>query len=84
MSLFSRLVDERFLAHPQRATSIGGTAAVLAFCLFAWRYYVDGIWRGDLLAVGLTAVVVKLAILIWSGLRDQAKEENQSWPCKKN
>jgi len=71
MSLLSRLVDERFLAHRQRATSIGGTAAaVLAICLFAWRYYVDHVWSTDLLAVGLTAVGVKIAVMIWSGLRD--------------
>ncbi len=71
MSLLSRLVDERFLAHRQRATSIGGTAAaVLAICLFAWRFYVDSIWSWDLLAVGLTAVVVKIVVMIWSGLKD--------------
>ena len=71
MSLLSRLVDERFLAHRQKATSIGGTAAaVLAICLFAWRYYVDHVWSPDLLAVGLTAVIVKIAVMIWSGLRN--------------
>jgi len=71
MILLSRLVDERFLAHRQRATSIGGTAAaVLAICLFGWRYYINDYWSWDLLAVGLTAVVVKLTVMIWSGLRD--------------
>lgn len=71
MMLLSRFVDERFLAHRQRATSIGGTAAaVLAICLFAWRFYIDHIWSWDLLAVGLTAVAVKLAVMIWSGLKD--------------
>lgn len=71
MTLLSRLVDERFLAHRQKATSIGGTAAaVLAICLFGWRYYVDHIWSWDLLAVGVTAVTVKLAVMFWSGIRD--------------
>lgn len=71
MSFLSRFVDERFLAHRQRATSIGGTAAaVLAICLFAWRFYIDQVWSWDLLAVGLTAVAVKLAVMVWSGLRD--------------
>lgn len=71
MSLLSRFVDERFLAHRQRATSIGGTAAaVLAICLFAWRLYFDHVWSWDLLAVGLTAVTVKLVVMTWSGLVD--------------
>ncbi len=71
MNLLNRLVDERFLAHRQRATSIGGTAAaVLAICLFAWRYYVDHICSWDLLAVGVTAVTVKLAVMLWSGFKD--------------
>ena len=69
MSFLSRLVDERFLAHRRRATSIGGLAgAALALCLFAWRYYVDHVWSWDLLAVGLTVVVVKLAVMMWSAL----------------
>jgi hypothetical protein len=71
MSFLTSLVDERFLAHRQRATSIGGTAAaVLAICLFGWRFYVDHIWSWDLLAVGLTAVTVKIAVMLWSGLRN--------------
>ena len=71
MSFLSRFVDERFLAHRQRATSIGGTAAVvLAICLFGWRFYNDHIWSWDLLAVGLTAVSVKIVVMIWSGLKD--------------
>ena len=71
MTLLSRLVDERFLAHRERATSVGGTAAaVLAICLFGWRYFVDDTWSWDLLAVGLTAVVIKLTVMVWSGLRN--------------
>jgi len=71
MSIINRLIDERFLAHRQRATSIGGTAAaVLAICLFAWHLYIDNIVSWDLFAIGLTAVVVKLTVMIWSGLTD--------------
>lgn len=71
MSFLSRLVDERFLVHRRRATGIGGLAgAVLAICLFGWRYYVDHTWSWDLLAVGLTFVVVKLAVMIWSALNE--------------
>lgn len=71
MSFLNRLIDERFLAHRQRATSYAGTAGgVLAICLFAWRYYVDHIWSWDLLAVGLTVVVVKLSVMVWSALKE--------------
>ena len=41
--------------------------------LFAYRYYVDHVWSWDcwdLLAVGLTMVVVKLAIMTWSLMTD--------------
>lgn len=70
MSFLGRLVDERFLAHRQRSTSIGGmVGGALAICLFGWRYYVDGIWSWDLLAVGVTVVVVKLAVMVWSALK---------------
>jgi len=61
-----RLVDERFLTHRLRSTSFGGVAGgVVAICLFAYRYYVDHLWSWDLLAVSLTVVGVKLAVLTW-------------------
>lgn len=70
MIILGRLIDERFLAHRQRATSIAGQAGgVLAIGLFAWRLYVDNFWNWDLLAVAITVVVVKLTVMIWSGLK---------------
>jgi hypothetical protein len=64
-------IDERFLTHRQRSTSLagvsGGTAAAL---LFGYRYYVDHFWSWDLLAVTLTIVVVKLAAMTWYYLTD--------------
>lgn len=65
------LVDERFLEHRRRSTSLGGVAgAVVALGLFAYRYYADGAWSGDLFAVGATVVAVKLAALLWYRLTD--------------
>jgi hypothetical protein len=59
-------VDERFLKHRLRATSTAGIAsAVLALLIFLYRYYHDHVFRADLLAVGLTFVVVKYALLFW-------------------
>jgi hypothetical protein len=46
---------------------VGGVVAIL---LFAYRFYINGIWSWDLLAVGLTFVVVKLAMMAWYFLTD--------------
>ncbi len=71
MRILGKLVDERFWAHRQRSTSVAGiVTAVLALCLFEYRYFVDHRWNWDLLAVGLTFVVVKLALMTWYYLTD--------------
>jgi hypothetical protein len=71
VTFFSRIVDERFLEHRRRSTSLAGViGGTLAICLFAYRYYVDRRWSWDLLAVGLTFVVVKLAVMTWYYLTD--------------
>ena len=64
-------IDERFLTHRLRSTSTAGMiTGVLATCLFAWRFYVENHWSWDLLAVALTFVGVKLAVLIWYRFTD--------------
>jgi len=64
-------IDERFLDHRRRSTSLGGIAGgVLAMGLFTWRYYVDHVVSWDLLAVGVTIVVVKLLVLTWYRMTD--------------
>jgi hypothetical protein len=71
MSILPRAVDERFLAHRQQSTSVGGIiAAVLALSLFLYRHYADGAWNWDLLAVGATFVAVKFALMTWYYLTD--------------
>ena len=71
MSILSRLVDERFLSHRRRSTSVAGmSAGALAVVLFAYRYYVDHIWSWDLLAIGVTFVALKLAHMLWSLFTD--------------
>ncbi len=65
------MIDERFLEHRRRSTSLAGmVSAALSIVLFEWRYLVDHILSWDLLAIGLTFVVVKLAVLIWYRLTD--------------
>ena len=71
MNILGVVIDERFLRHRQQSTSIAGIAGgVLALCLFAYRFYIDHVWSWDLLAVGLTFVGVKLALMTWYFLTD--------------
>lgn len=71
MKILSRVVDERFLTHRRQSTSIAGMiGGVVAICLFEYHYYIDHFWSWDLLAVGLTIVAVKLALMTWYFLTD--------------
>jgi len=71
MPFLSQLIDERFLAHRRRSTSIAGQiAAALAIGLFTWHLYIDHEWNWNLLAVGVTFVLVKLVIMFWSVLKE--------------
>ena len=69
--ILGKVIDERFLTHRLRSTSVAGVVGgVLATLLFAYRYYVDHRWSWDLLAVSLTIVGVKMAVLLWYRLTD--------------
>jgi hypothetical protein len=71
MSFLSRVLDERFLAHRRRSTSIAGIAGgLVALGLFAWRFYAQHVWSWDLFAVVATIVVVKVAVMAWSSFTD--------------
>jgi hypothetical protein len=71
MNILSRAVDERFLSHRLRSTSLAGViGGVTAIALFGYRYYFDHLWSWDLLAVSLTIVGVKLAAMTWYFLTD--------------
>lgn len=59
-------VDERFLNHRRRATSVAGVAcAVLAIALAFFRWYHDRVVSRDLIAVAATFIVVKYALFFW-------------------
>jgi hypothetical protein len=59
-------VDERFLEHRRRSTSLAGIIACLvAVGHFEYRFFFNHIWSWDLLSVALTMVVVKLSLMIW-------------------
>ena len=64
-------VDERFLMHRLRSTSIGGiVGAVVAVGLFEYYNIVHDERRWDLAAVAVSMVVVKLALMAWYHFTD--------------
>ena len=64
-------IDERFLTHRLRSTSLAGvTGGVVATLLFAYRFYIEHVWSWDLLAVSATIVTVKLGVLVWYRVTD--------------
>lgn len=64
--IVGKLVDERFLNHRLRATSLAGIiGGITAICLFAYRFYFTHVWSWDLFTVAITIVGVKLAVMIW-------------------
>ncbi|MDP2469305.1 MAG: hypothetical protein Q8W45_11410 [Candidatus Palauibacterales bacterium] len=59
-------VDERFLTHRLRASSLAGVAGgVSSSLLFAYYYFVRQDPRWDLLAVAVLIAVVKLSALAY-------------------
>ena len=69
--MFAKELDERFLTHLLKSTSIAGViGGVLAIGLFAYQYYVNDVWRWDLFAVAATMAAVKLAAMAWYRLTD--------------
>jgi hypothetical protein len=63
-------LDERFLTHRLRSTSIGGLAAILvAAALFFYNLF-HHILRWDLFAIVATAAVVKMGVMVWYRIRD--------------
>jgi hypothetical protein len=64
--LLGGTIDERFLMHRLRSTSVAAVAGgTFAAGLFAYHYYVNHFWSWDLLAVSLVIVVTKWALLLW-------------------
>ena len=64
--ILGKFVDERFLDHRRRSTSVAGiAAAILAVVLFEYRFFFDHIWSWDLLAIALTFVVLKMSLFTW-------------------
>ena len=64
-------IDERFLNHRLRSTSLAGiVGGLVAISLFGYRFHVNQVWSWDLFAVAATIVIVKLSVLAWYRLTD--------------
>jgi len=71
LPILGSVVDERFLNHRLRSTSLAGIiGGVLAILLFGYRFYVNHFWSWDLFSVAMTIVTVKLTVLAWYRLTD--------------
>jgi hypothetical protein len=69
--ILGRAIDERFLNHRLRSTSLAGIiGGLVAIGLFAYRYYFKGVWSWELFAVAATIITVKLAAMTWYLLTD--------------
>jgi Kef-type K+ transport system membrane component KefB len=64
-------LDERFLTHRLRSTSLAGiVGGVLSVLLFLWHLIVDHQYNWELFAIGATFAAVKLAAMLWYRLTD--------------
>ena len=64
-------IDERFLMHRLRSTSIGGLAGMLlAAALFFYQLFSKHVINWDLFAIVVTVAVVKMSVMIWYRLND--------------
>jgi len=69
--LLGKFVDERFLEHRRRSSSLAGiVGALLAVILFEYRLFHDRVVSWDLLAVVLLMVTVKMSMMLWYRFND--------------
>ena len=69
--ILTKNIDERFLVHRLKSTSLAGVmGGLVAIGLFAYRYYGQQVWSWDLFAVAATMAGVKLAAMLWFRLTD--------------
>ena len=69
--ILNKNIDERFLTHRLKSTSLAGVvAALLAIGLFSYHYYIENFWSWDLFAVAATMAGVKIAAMAWYHFTD--------------
>ena len=66
MTVLQGVVDERFLMHRLKATSIASMAGmILAMGLFVYHYWADHVWNWELFSIGAVMAVVKQGLMAW-------------------
>lgn len=69
--ILGRFIDERFLQHRLRSTSVAGIAgALLALGLWAYHFCAHRIWNWELFAIAATVAIVKVILMIWYRVTD--------------
>ena len=69
--IIGRFIDERFLEHRRRSTSLAGIiGGLVAIGLWAYRFFVSHVWNWDLFAVAITIAAVKVGLMIWYSATD--------------
>ncbi len=69
--IIKKEIDERYLTHRLKSTSLAGVIGGLtAVGLFAYYLYGEDVVKWELLAVGVTMMVVKLAAMAWYRFTD--------------
>ena len=66
-----KFVDERFLEHRRRSTSMAGiVAALVAGGLFEYRLIFQGILSWDLFTVLIAMLAAKMSMMVWFRFKD--------------
>jgi hypothetical protein len=69
--ILNQFVDERFLEHRRRSSSIAGFATLfLAFGVFEYRIFVNHVIDWEMGAVMLAFAVVKISMFVWYRFND--------------
>lgn len=69
--ILGSFVDERFLEHRRRASSIAGIATAVAALLVAYyRLVFRHMWSWDLIAVAGMFLVIKMSLFFWYRMHD--------------
>jgi hypothetical protein len=69
--ILNKFVDERFLEHRRRSSSIAGFATlILAICIFEYRIFVNHLIDWEMAAIILTFAVVKMSLFTWYCMND--------------
>ena len=69
--IFGKELDERFMLHRLKSTSLAGvTGGLVAVGLWAYQYYAEHVWSWHLFAVAATMASVKLGAMAWYRFTD--------------